>query len=534
MRIGNRAINSTYVGNRAINLVYRGQSLIWPLATNPLLFASASISNSDSASLFFAGNNTITIQWDNNTTQSFSLQSNLTKYSQSYSASLPQITIAGLGNITSAITCLTSNYVIPISSINSMTSLTSFTNIDSLISGSVENLNISNLDSLNFGNQESSSVLTGNVGILIDNHLFTNLNLRGGDVTYTTQSFTGIPNSASYAFEDNNFTNQEVDNIIFDMSGSGAQSGSLSIIGSGNGFRTTESNTAYSDLITLGWDVNLNGEPLTALTYSNLAQTFISGTAITNLTPTLTPASASASAFYEIWGSPTGLSIDSSTGVVSGTPNDVTESYETVIRATAFNDYTGHQDFKFTIDLTGSIAGTLYLINFTTNGTITGSQHNDPSGRYWNNMLSGVGSLTNIVDSENNATAIDLNVTQSFSGAGANGRTPNDGVYPDNVWQSYLFMSSGTGSIALTSLDNAATYDITIGASRDTSATDRIGGYTPDGGTSTNTLDAALNPPQTIKFTNISPTSGIIIIDVWLDGASSFSYINFIEVEEFT
>ena len=80
-------------------------------------------------------------------------------------------------------------------------------------------------------------------------------------------------------------------------------------------------------------------------------------------------------------------------------------------------------------------------------------------------------------------------------------------------------------------MDNSKIYDVEIGSSRYTSATDRVGSFVVNSGSPT-TLDAALNPPQTVIFSGVSPVSNKIIIEVDPAASSTFGYFNFLILTE--
>ena len=102
----------------------------------------------------------------------------------------------------------------------------------------------------------------------------------------------------------------------------GAISGTPSVVSSSATYTVTASNTGGSDTATLTFVVN-DIAP-SSLTYSPTSFTLTKGTAMTTVTPTVSGGTVTSWSVSPTL--PTGLSIDSTTGAISGTPSAVTSS----------------------------------------------------------------------------------------------------------------------------------------------------------------------------------------------------------------
>ena len=102
----------------------------------------------------------------------------------------------------------------------------------------------------------------------------------------------------------------------------GAISGTPSVVSSSATYTVTASNTGGSDTATL--TIVVNDIAPSSITYSPNSFTLTKGTAMTTVTPTTTGGTVTS---WSVSPSlPAGLSIDSSTGAISGTPSAVTSS----------------------------------------------------------------------------------------------------------------------------------------------------------------------------------------------------------------
>lgn len=316
----------------------------------PVTLATAPASNSDTANLWLAGSGSTTIEWVSGTTTNVTLTSTPTKYSNTYSSETPLIKLSNASNVDFLATDFTSNFTITTSNINGFSGLSEFVALgDENINGDVTSINISGLTDLSLGDQNGNSSLTGDIGILIKNHSFLNINIVGGDLSYTTQTYTvsNIPNLMNVVLDNNILSNSEIDQIIIDFDSANAGSGLLHITGEQSGYTTVASTTAASNLTTDSWDLLFNGQPLTNISATNTGQTITEGETITPIVISITPNPDLVD--YVINGSlPAGLTFDEPTKTISGTPNlGESGDYQYVIRARAYGaTYTGLIDLE--------------------------------------------------------------------------------------------------------------------------------------------------------------------------------------------
>lgn len=344
------------------------------------------------------------------------------------------------------------------------------------------------------------------------------------DWQYTSTAFPNRIDSSAFYSIDNQLSNTEIDNLFIRLAANGSINGYALIVGD-NGYPTSASTAARSTLVTNGWVLNYNYQPITSISYSNTGQTFTEGVAITAMSLTSTP-DVSASQVLEFFGTlPTGLSINSSTGQITGTPTVVDET-NYVVRCRANGNYSGFADIELTFNVIAAPADpTIYNINLGSSVTIANTD--DPSSKYWNSVFGVGGSTANIVDEDNNASVIDVAITDNFDAVSDfNGRQPTDGVYPNKAWRAVMDISAGSGIVSITSLPYS-TCDVIIGVSRNTTGA-RVGLYTVNG--SSQTLDAILDPPQTITFSAVDASSGTITVTTAINAGSIAAHLSFIKL----
>ena len=477
-------------------------------------------------SIWLKGSGDSIITWNTGITQTVTLTGTLTEYSHSYVDENPTIYITNALSTTEMLLDLTEEFIIQLTDINVFNALTLFYNIDSTIEGVISTLNISTLKHLNLGYQVGNTNLTGDIGILLNNSLFTLLTINGGDLTYSTQ-LTQIESGAEIILDDTVITNAEIDSILIDSELLGTDPFTIRIIGD-NGNRTATSNSAYSQLITNGSTIELNGIPLTSLSYTNSGQTFTESVAITTMS-LVTVDDPTPYSYLESFGTlPSGLSFNTSTGDITGTPAAATAgNYVFSVReiATSLGSYTGFVETTLSITVAVGVVSKTYNVNLCSANTILNTD--DPNSKYWNDLLGVSGSVVNIIDEDNGASAITVAITDAFDAVSDfNGRQPTDGVYPNKAWRSVMDISSGSGVITISGLPNSS-YNITVGASRNTTGA-RIAKYTI--GATDLTLDGILNPPQTVTFTGIVPSSGTIVLTTTINAGSIAAHIGFIKI----
>ena len=318
----------------------------------PIIFATASSSNTDTIDLWLSGSGDTVIGWFNGgSTTNVSLTGTPTKYSYTFAGETPELTLTNQENIDSITANLTSNFTTTTSQINAFTSLTSFINIGAVVTGNVHTIN-SSITTLNLGDQTGNTSLTGDIGTLIFNNAFTSLNITGGDLTYSTQSYVNanIPNGMTLYLKDNGFSDSEVDQIPIDFALANTGSGNMSVLGSGNGNTTASSASAISDLETDSWTTAFNGIPITSASYSNTGQTFTEETTGTDMVLTTVPNPSSEFTIEELIDDlPPSWTVNSTTGTISPISDASTAGdYNIVVRVRAYGAYTGFVDVALT------------------------------------------------------------------------------------------------------------------------------------------------------------------------------------------
>ena len=315
------------------------------------VLSTASVGNTDTVDLWLKGSGSTVVEWVSGSTTNVTLTSTLTKYSHTYTGEAPVITLSDPSNVTEIVSDLSSNFTTTTFGINAFPSATSFINVESVISGSINSINGS-ISILNLGDQTGNTALTGDVGTLILDNSFESLNVTGGNLTYSAQSYSGsnIPDGMQLYLKDNGFSNSEVDQVPIDFALANSGSGSMSILGSGNGNTTASSSSAISDLETDLWTTAFNGIPITSASYSNTGQTFTEGSTGTDMLLTTVPDPGSEFTIEELVEDlPPSWTVNSTTGTISPISDASTAGdYNIVVRVRAYGSYTGFVDVALT------------------------------------------------------------------------------------------------------------------------------------------------------------------------------------------
>ncbi len=613
--------------------------------------------NSETVDMWVSGSGSATIQWRSGDTQGITLTSTPTKYSNTFSNETADIRITVAPSSLSTLTIsATNDFTITTTNLNTFTGLTSFVNIGSEITGSIATLDMANLTTLNLGDQTNNTALTGDLGTLLTNKLLTTLYLKGGNLTYSDQSYSGLPENFSYRLEDTGFTNAEVDAMVIDVDAANTSgySGTLSIIGENNGYRTSTSDAAFTSLQSDSVTLEFNGIPLGSMSFTNTSQAYENGTTITSMVPTVLDENSntvSTDITYESFSLPSFMSLSASTGTISANGNAVTGSYDFVIRVIGNDTYTGYVDVEFhiivddgtaptasnptvanvtdtqadigfdtdeahqtayyvitqsatapsatqvknaqdhlggtpdasgnqTITATGTqtfptvttlSAGNTYyghmiaedvnsnLSNVVTTASFTtqvpqprvflvniyggtssrqATEVNDPEGKYWNNLDYNVGSISNIVETDNTSSSISVTISGTTGGGDFNGHNADTENYASEMWDSERSVTTTVMTISITGLDSGKTYDIKIFASR--TGGSRTGKYKANDDVTVSTdltIDASPSPPASGTISTITPGSGTaaadeIFIEATQNTSGHTAHFNGIEITE--
>ena len=155
----------------------------------------------------------------------------------------------------------------------------------------------------------------------------------------------------------------------------------------------------------------------------------------------------------------------------------------------------------------------------------------------WNAVLDPAsGIATDVVDTENAATGVDIEVIDAFVGSNEAGLGPNTLGYPETVSLDTFWVGSFDGhdealplsaSVRLADVDDGL-YELVIYASRtgDDNGAGRLTRYTIDG--QHQDLEIADNASNTVVFSDVSPDSvGNIDVEVAVspDGSGRFAYL---------
>ncbi|UII25515.1 fibronectin type III domain-containing protein [Fulvivirga maritima] len=161
--------------------------------------------------------------------------------------------------------------------------------------------------------------------------------------------------------------------------------------------------------------------------------------------------------------------------------------------------------------------------------------NSNDAGLPWNNLSSSPSSGTsynNLTNAENQNSGIGISVGTGWSGSNNNGVTSQNNtlMFEDNVFHT-AWETSGTGTVTLTGLDPAKSYNINVLASINTYV-DHSGNYTISG--NTETFNASYNNSSTINFEGLTPSgTGEITLTVAKTSGSTAALLNAIIIKEF-
>ena len=238
---------------------------------------------------------------------------------------------------------------------------------------------------------------------------------------------------------------------------------------------------------------------------------------------------------YSAVGLPTGLTLNSSTGLITGTLSAPTNA---VVQVSAINA-AGTNSVNLLIDVTGQELLVDFGVNPTTNAV---------SGKIWNNWTNGGQVLTNMVDSAGGSTGYRLAFDTDVAWGSGFGVIPpaSLGVFAESsVTTDGLYVVSGSTyvpSFTISGLNPKNAYTFHLFGSRDAVET-RATLYTLTGsnvvtGTLTNSGSASAglwggvnyNPTNLLVFSNLVPSRDGKISIKYQVAQGGFGYLNAIRV----
>ncbi|MGZ0657252.1 GDSL-type esterase/lipase family protein [Coraliomargarita sp. W4R72] len=165
--------------------------------------------------------------------------------------------------------------------------------------------------------------------------------------------------------------------------------------------------------------------------------------------------------------------------------------------------------------VTYQLSAQTVLMNFGARST------SDPSNQ-WNSFAnSSLGVIaTNLIDTNNQATDIQLEITNAFVAKNMAGTSDPLAPYPSSATQNTFFDSNSKfdasgdklAKLEFTGLDTSKTYDFTFYAARAGAGDVRSTLYTLEGGNSgSGALNASSNVTNTVSVSGIAPTAGGLI-----------------------
>jgi hypothetical protein len=151
---------------------------------------------------------------------------------------------------------------------------------------------------------------------------------------------------------------------------------------------------------------------------------------------------------------------------------------------------------------------------------------------------------TDLVDTSNSATGIQLEITNAFLGINGNGTTSASAPYPTAATGSSFYDANTNWNIngdqeaalAFSGLDVSKTYDFTLYASRTNAGDNRTAVYTLEGlNSDSGTYNPADNVTNTLTIAGIKPTAtGIITLTITPDttntNSNKFIYLGVAEL----
>jgi chitodextrinase/pimeloyl-ACP methyl ester carboxylesterase len=155
----------------------------------------------------------------------------------------------------------------------------------------------------------------------------------------------------------------------------------------------------------------------------------------------------------------------------------------------------------------------------------------------WNNInaYGNNGTVLNNLKDENNATTpFSFQLIGGWAGISPIGHETgnNSGVYPDVVLKSgWWHNNDDTKQIRFSGLDNSKRYNVIVVGSQN-EGLDASARYTS--GSSSDTLNARYNTNQTANINNLTPSAGVITVDMNKLSSATYMFFTAVQLEEFT
>lgn len=163
--------------------------------------------------------------------------------------------------------------------------------------------------------------------------------------------------------------------------------------------------------------------------------------------------------------------------------------------------------------------------------------YGDEAPAPWNNII-GYGTIgttrNNLIDENSVTTPFGFQLVNGWQGVSPIGHQTgnNSGVFPDVVMKSGWWDNNSTArQIRFTGLDNSKRYNVVVVGSQN-EGLDASARYVSGG--SSDTLNARYNTNQTANLNNLTPSGGVITVDMNRLASATYMFMTGVQLEEFT
>jgi dienelactone hydrolase len=189
----------------------------------------------------------------------------------------------------------------------------------------------------------------------------------------------------------------------------------------------------------------------------------------------------------------------------------------------------------------GAVVTNDVVINVTDKNTrsvyVNFGDYGDNAPAPWNNII-GYGNngttLGSLTDENNAVTPFSFQLVGGWSGISPIGHQTgnNSGVFPDMVLKSGWYeTSTTTKTIRFSGLDNTKRYNVVVVGTQN-EGLDASARYVS--GSSSDTLNASYNTNLTANLNNLTPSGGVINVDMTKMASATYMFITGVQLEEFT